>query len=150
MLIMIEVFLKHCFRISARMPWCWPIPSVRILNRKQVFKSEHLLLLGKGNNLDIGAETLEFDIAAVLGRTVSRRKEQERGWEKEGAGAGAGDRVGVGAGAGVGVGAVAGEHPPLCVQAGRLRCELSYRRCETPIEEMLEMIKIEVGGYHQI
>ena len=26
---------------------------------------------GKGNNLDIGAETLEFDIAAVLGRTVS-------------------------------------------------------------------------------
>ena len=39
---------------------------------------------------------------------------------------------------------------PLCVQAGRLRCELSYRRCETPIEEMLEMIKIEVGGYHQI
>ena len=26
---------------------------------------------GAGNNLDIGAETLEFDIAAVLGRTVS-------------------------------------------------------------------------------
>ena len=52
---------------------------------------------------DIGAETLEFDIAAVLGRT-----------------------------------------------AGRLRCELSYRRCETPIEEMLEMIKIEVEEIERI
>ena len=74
-LMMMVMVLKHCFRISARMPWCWPILLVRISNQKQDFKSEHLLLLGKGNNLDIGAETLEFDIAAVLGRTVSRRQE---------------------------------------------------------------------------
>ena len=61
------------------MPWCWPILLVRILHRKTSIKSEYFLPLGKGNNLDIGAETLEFDIAAVLGRTVSRRKEQKLG-----------------------------------------------------------------------
>jgi len=38
------------------------------VNQECFFKS---VLSGKGNNLDIGAETLEFDIAAVLGRTVS-------------------------------------------------------------------------------
>jgi len=58
---------------------------------------------GKGNNLDIGAETLEFDIAAVLGRTV-----------------------------------------------GKLRCELSYRRCETSVEDLLDMIRIEVDEIENI
>merc|ERR1712227_364923 len=51
---------------------------------------------GAGNNLDIGAETSEFDIAAVLGRKV-----------------------------------------------GKLRCELSYRRCETSVEDMVRMIDVE-------
>ena len=37
---------------------------------------------GKGNNLDIGAETLEFDIAAVLGRTVSRQSTAVTGYEE--------------------------------------------------------------------
>merc|ERR1712012_784379 len=58
---------------------------------------------GKGNNLDIGAETLEFDIAAVLGRTV-----------------------------------------------GKLRCELSYRRCETSVEDLLNMIRVEVDEIENI
>jgi len=58
---------------------------------------------GSGSNLDIGAETLEFDIAAVLGRT-----------------------------------------------AGKLRCELSYRRCETSVEELLEMIRVEVEELENI
>jgi len=58
---------------------------------------------GRGNNLDIGAETLEFDIAAVLGRTV-----------------------------------------------GKLRCELSYRRCETSVEDLLNMIRVEVDEIENI
>merc|ERR1712156_222332 len=58
---------------------------------------------GAGNNLDIGAETLEFDIAAVLGRTV-----------------------------------------------GKLRCELSYRRCETSVEDLLNMIRVEVDEIENI
>jgi len=81
--------------------------DLNAMRKEGVDLSEDALVLadsfGKGNNLDIGAETLEFDIAAVLGRT-----------------------------------------------AGRLRCELSYRRCETPIEEMLEMIKIEVEEIERI
>merc|ERR1712227_484099 len=58
---------------------------------------------GAGNNLDIGAETSEFDIAAVLGRKV-----------------------------------------------GKLRCELSYRRCETSVEDMVRMIDVEVEGVEEI
>jgi len=58
---------------------------------------------GKRNNLDVGAETLEFDVAAVLGRKV-----------------------------------------------GKLRCELSYRRCETSVEDMVRMIDVEVEGVEEI
>ena len=67
---------------------------------------------GKGSSLDIGAETLEFDIAAVLGRTVSMQSNFL--------------------------------HFTVMAQAGKLRCELSYRRCETSVEELLEMIRVEV------
>jgi len=58
---------------------------------------------GKQNKLDVGSETLEFDVAAVLGRKV-----------------------------------------------GKLRCELSYRRCETPVEAMVTMINVEVEGVEEI
>merc|ERR1719187_394631 len=69
--------------------------------------SEHEIILarafGEDNNLDVGAETLEFDIAAVLGRKV-----------------------------------------------GLKRCELSYRRCEIKVSEMLKMINVEVEEIAQI
>ena len=32
----------------------------------------------------------------------------------------------------------------VLAQAGKLRCELSYRRCETSVEELLDMIRVEV------
>merc|ERR1712150_319270 len=63
--------------------------------------SEHEEVLanafGNSGELDVGKDSLEFDIAAVLGREV-----------------------------------------------GAKRCELSYRRCETPISEMLRMIEVEI------
>merc|ERR1712128_43818 len=52
---------------------------------------------GKNNDIDIGVETLEFDLAAVLGK-----------------------------------------------EGGLRRCELSYRRCETTVPDMMEMINKEV------
>ena len=30
------------------------------------------------------------------------------------------------------------------LKVGQKRCELSYRRCETPVTQMLEMIDIEI------
>jgi len=68
-------------------------------------ESESILAdsFGKDNNLNVEAETLEFDIAAVLGR-----------------------------------------------QVGLSRCELSYRRCEIKVKEMMRMIEVEVGGVEQI
>lgn len=69
--------------------------------------TEHEIILaeafGKDNNLDVGAETLEFDIAAVIGRKV-----------------------------------------------GLERCELSYRRCEISVKEMLKMIDVEVEEIEKI
>jgi len=52
---------------------------------------------GKTDSIDINAESLEFDIAAVLGRV-----------------------------------------------GGLTRCEMSYRRCESNVQEMMRMIDIEV------
>merc|ERR1719187_622322 len=62
-------------------------------------ESESLIAdaFGKDNDLNVGAETLEFDIAAVLGRKV-----------------------------------------------GQQRCELSYRRCEIKVKDMIKMINVEV------
>merc|ERR1711892_262977 len=63
--------------------------------------SEHEEVLadafGNTGELDVGKDSLEFDIAAVLGREVGGR-----------------------------------------------RCELSYRRCETPVSQMLSMIEVEI------
>merc|ERR1711892_862275 len=63
--------------------------------------SEHEEVLadafGNSGELDVGKDSLEFDIAAVLGREV-----------------------------------------------GTKRCELSYRRCETPVSQMLSMIEVEI------
>merc|ERR1712130_407090 len=72
---------------------------------KRLTETEEVLAnaFGKRNNLDVGAETLEFDVAAVLGRKV-----------------------------------------------GKLRCELSYRRCETSVEDMVRMIDVEVQGVEEI
>merc|ERR1712210_230922 len=72
---------------------------------KRLTDTEEVLAnaFGKRNNLDVGAETLEFDVAAVLGRKV-----------------------------------------------GKLRCELSYRRCETSVEDMVRMIDVEVQGVEEI
>merc|ERR1712106_949994 len=58
---------------------------------------------GTGNNLDVAAETLEFDIAAVLGRKI-----------------------------------------------GEQRCELSYRRCEIKVKDMIKMIDVEVEQIEEI
>merc|ERR1712241_133177 len=52
---------------------------------------------GNAGELDIGKDSLEFDMAAVLGREV-----------------------------------------------GAKRCELSYRRCETPVSQMIKMIEVEI------
>ena len=35
-------------------------------------------------------------------------------------------------------------------QVGKLRCELSYRRCETSVEDMVRMIEVEVQGVEEI
>ena len=35
-------------------------------------------------------------------------------------------------------------------QVGKLRCELSYRRCETSVEDMVRMIDVEVQGVEEI
>jgi len=68
-------------------------------------ETESILIdaFGTDNNLDIGAETLEFDIAAVLGRKI-----------------------------------------------GKQRCELSYRRCEIKVEDLVKMINVEVEQIGQI
>ena len=36
------------------------------------------------------------------------------------------------------------------MQVGKLRCELSYRRCETTVEEMVTMVDVEVNGIEDI
>merc|ERR1712183_976966 len=59
--------------------------------------SDHETVFGNASELDIGKDSLEFDIAAVIGK-----------------------------------------------EAGAKRCELSYRRCETPVAEMLRMIEVEI------
>merc|ERR550519_3236630 len=58
---------------------------------------------GKNNEIDIGVETLEFDLAAVLGK-----------------------------------------------EGGMRRCELSYRRCETTVPDMMTMINMEVEELDRI
>jgi len=58
---------------------------------------------GKNNEIDIGVETLEFDLAAVLGK-----------------------------------------------EGGLRRCELSYRRCETSVPDMMRMINMEVEELDRI
>ena len=35
-------------------------------------------------------------------------------------------------------------------QVGKLRCELSYRRCETSVKDMVRMIDVEVQGVEEI
>jgi len=52
---------------------------------------------GNGGELDIGKDSLEFDMAAVLGKEVGSR-----------------------------------------------RCAMSYRRCETPVSQMLKMVEVEI------
>merc|ERR1719334_2141013 len=58
---------------------------------------------GQDNNIDLAAETLEFDLAVVLGK-----------------------------------------------EGGLRRCELSFRRCETPVSDMVKMIEFEVEQMEQI
>jgi len=58
---------------------------------------------GNSGELDVGKDSLEFDIAAVLGREVGLR-----------------------------------------------RCELSYRRCETPVSSLLRMIETEIEELENI
>merc|ERR1711892_332277 len=66
---------------------------------KDLTENEQIIAdaFGKNNDIGIGVETLEFDLAAVLGK-----------------------------------------------EGGLRRCELSYRRCETTVPEMMEMINKEV------
>merc|ERR1712117_216164 len=69
--------------------------------------SEHEEVLadafGNSGELDIGKDSLEFDMAAVLGREV-----------------------------------------------GAKRCALSYRRCETPVSQMLKMVEVEIAEIENI
>merc|ERR1719334_1098613 len=58
---------------------------------------------GQDNNIDLAAETLEFDLAVVLGK-----------------------------------------------EGGLRRCELSFRRCETPVRNMVKMIEFEMEQMEQI
>ena len=37
-----------------------------------------------------------------------------------------------------------------CLQGGLRRCELSFRRCETSVEEMVKMINLEVEEFERI
>lgn len=66
---------------------------------QQLTENERIIAdaFGKNNEIDIGVETLEFDLAAVLGK-----------------------------------------------EGGVRRCELSYRRCETSVPDMMTMINMEV------
>jgi len=58
---------------------------------------------GKGNELDIAEETMEFDIAAVVGK-----------------------------------------------QIGFAMCERRYRRCETPVWRIMEMIRVEINDLEEV
>lgn len=58
---------------------------------------------GKGSELDIAEETMEFDIAAVVGK-----------------------------------------------QLGFGMCERRYRRCETPVSRIMEMIRVEIGDLEKV
>jgi hypothetical protein len=75
----------------------------------------------KNNEIDIAAETLEFDLAAVLGKKVGR--------------------------------IFCRNHDLLLFlhfQGGLRRCELSFRRCETPVVQMVKMINMEVEELEMI
>merc|ERR1712154_415842 len=58
---------------------------------------------GNGGELDVGKDSLEFDMAAVLGKEVGSR-----------------------------------------------RCAFSYRRCETPVSQMLKMVEVEIAEIENI
>merc|ERR1712106_637475 len=73
--------------------------NAKLVDGKDLTENERIIAnaFGQNNEIDIGAETLEFDLAAVLGK-----------------------------------------------EGGMRRCELSYRRCETPVADMVNMINMEV------
>lgn len=72
---------------------------------RELTANEELIaqIFGKGNSLDVSKESLEFDVAAVLGRKI-----------------------------------------------GKLRCELSYRRCTVSVEELMDMIETEISEVEDI
>merc|ERR1711892_269344 len=73
--------------------------NAKLIGGKWLTENERIIAnsFGQNNEIDIAAETLDFDLAAVLGK-----------------------------------------------KGGLRRCELSFRRCETPVEEMVEMINKEI------
>ena len=80
--------------------------------------SEHEEVLadafGNTGELDVGKDSLEFDIAAVLGREVIDDDNN------------------------------CVDNEVVVMKVGARRCELSYRRCETPVSQMLSMIEVEI------
>ena len=85
--------------------------------------SEHEIVLadafGNTGELDVGKDSLEFDIAAVLGKEVNKNKNTFF-------------------------------LKMYFIQVGAKRCELSYRRCETPVSQMLRMIEVEIEEIEMI
>merc|ERR1712106_605622 len=73
--------------------------NAKLIGGKWLTENERIIAnsFGQNNEIDVAAETLDFDLAAVLGK-----------------------------------------------KGGLRRCELSFRRCETPVEEMVKMINLEV------
>merc|ERR1711936_688577 len=79
--------------------------NAKLVEGKGLSENERIIAnsFGENNEIDIGAETLAFDLAAVMGR-----------------------------------------------EGGMRRCELSYRRCETPVSKMINMINVEVEEMEDI
>ena len=87
-------------------------------NGKELSEHEEILAdaFGKGGELDVGKDSLEFDIAAVLGREVMEISRNS----------------------------YLSLYIFFLFKIGGKRCELSYRRCETPVSQMLSMIETEI------
>merc|ERR1711892_816241 len=79
--------------------------NAKLIGGKWLTENERIIAnsFGQNNEIDIAAETLDFNLAAVLGK-----------------------------------------------KGGLRRCELSFRRCETPVEEMVKMINLEVEELEMI
>ena len=95
--------------------------NANLVEGKWLTENERIIAnsFGQNNEIDVAAETLDFDLAAVLGKKVGKLS-------------------------------FLTVITKNCLQGGARRCQLSFRRCETSVSQMVRMINLEVEELEKI